>query len=328
LTGQANLDTATDLLIDVAALAAGALALEYAWPSLAARGWTALGRAAGGLSRHSVRAGDDTIPYLDGGRGEPLVLVHGFGADKDNFARIAPFLKRHARVLAPDLPGFGEAGRDPRASYRIADQVERLHAFVEALALGPVHLGGSSMGGFIVAEFAARYPALVRSLWLIDAAGVAECAETPMLRQYLASGEIPLLVRDDAAFATLLGAVMQRPAFLPHSLYTTLARRAVADHELHVRIFREIAVESPTLEPRLAAITAPTLIVWGEEDQVLSPGAAAAFGRGIAGSEVVIMAGIGHLPMLERPRASARDYLRFRARVRRDAAPSATSSPA
>lgn len=324
------MNSLTYVAIGIALLAASAVAFEYLFPSVAARGWTGLARAAGRLTRRTVRAGARTVPYLEGGRGEPLVLVHGFGADKDNFAGIAPFLTPHVRLLAPDLPGFGEATRDPRSSYQIADQVRLLHAFIEALALGPVHLGGSSMGGFVVAEFAATYPDLVKSLWLIDAAGVAECADNPMLRHYRASGEIPLLVRDKSAFAMLLRTVMRRPAFLPPSLYSTLACRAVADLELHTRIFREIAIESPTLESRLDSITAPTLIVWGDQDEVLSPTAAAAFGRGISGSEVIVMPGVGHLPHLERPRATARDYLRFRTRIgcSRRAASAVTSLPA
>jgi pimeloyl-ACP methyl ester carboxylesterase len=255
-----------------------------------------------------------TMPYLEGGRGEPLVLVHGFGADKDNFARIARFLTPHFRVIAPDLPGFGDATRDPRADYRISDQVARLRAFLQALGLGRVHLGGSSMGGFIVAQYAATYPDEVASLWLLDPAGTQAAFDTEVARHYQQSGEVPLLVRTPAAFETLLAAVTYRKPFLPHSLRHVLARRAVADLDLHTRIFAQFSRESPLLEPALPALRAPALIVWGERDRMLSPAAAAPMGRLIPLSEVIVMPGVGHLPMLECPRAVARDYLRFRAR--------------
>jgi pimeloyl-ACP methyl ester carboxylesterase len=201
----------------------------------------------------------------------------------------------------------------------VAAQVERLRGFVGALGLGRVHLGGNSMGGFIVAEYAARYPAEVASLWLLDPAGTAAALDTPMLRHYAQTGEIPLLVREPGAYSDLLAAATHRPVFVPPSLRRVLAARAAADFTLHERIFRQVRQESPLLEPLLPSIVAPTLIVWGAADHVLNPAAGAVLHRAIAGSELELMAGVGHLPMLERPRACALRYLRFRARA---AAPS------
>jgi pimeloyl-ACP methyl ester carboxylesterase len=90
------------------------------------------------------------IAYLEGGSGEPLVLVHGFGADKDNFTRVARWLTPHYRVIAHDVVGFGESTHLPDADYRYAVQAERVRAFVQALGLARVQLGGNSMGGGIV----------------------------------------------------------------------------------------------------------------------------------------------------------------------------------
>ncbi|HXQ64863.1 MAG TPA: alpha/beta hydrolase, partial [Steroidobacteraceae bacterium] len=270
-------------------------------------------RVTAGLVEHRAQIPGFTMPYLDGGRGEPLVLVHGFAADKDNFSRIARYLTRHVRVIAPDLPGFGDATRDPLADYRIADQVARLRAFLQSLGVGPVHLAGSSMGGFIVAQYAATYPDDVASLWLLDAAGTQAAFETEMIRQYLSTGAVPLLVRIPADFQRLLDAVTFRNPLIPHSLRHVLARRAVADFDLHTRIFRQIGQDSPTLETSLPMLRAPTLIVWGDKDRVLSPSAAAVMGQLIPHSQVIVMRDVGHLPMLECPGAAARDYLRFRA---------------
>lgn len=297
------------------ALALLGAALEYLCPAVAARGWIALARAAAGLSERRLLVDGVMVPYLDGGRGEPLVLVHGFGADKDNFSRVAQFLTRRVRLIVPDLRGFGAADRDVAADYRIPAQVERLRAFIRALGLGRVHLGGNSMGGFIVAELAARYPAEVASLWLLDPAGTEAALATPMIREYLQTGRIPLLVREPASFPALLRSVMHRRVFAPHSVRRMLAKRAAADFDLHERIFRQVRLESPLLEPVLPAIAAPTLIVWGAEDRVLNPAAAAYLGTAIANSEVELMPEVGHLPMIECPRACARRYLAFRARV-------------
>ncbi len=299
------------LLMSLLTLVLVVLAIDYAFPRRATRGWLALERALAGLRLREAQVAQFTLPYLEGGGGEALVLVHGFAGDKDNFTRLARRLTPSLRLIVPDLPGFGDASRDGEASYRIDDQVQRLREFLVGLGLERCHLGGNSMGGFIAAQYAATYPDAVQTLWLLDAAGCAAAQDTAIVRHYLASGELPLLVRSPADFDALFPAVMRRVPWLPHSLRHELARRAVADFALHTRIFREFGRESPTLEARYAAIRAPTLIVWGSEDRILSPAAAPVMAALIPRSEVVVMPDTGHLPMIERPRAVAVRYLRF-----------------
>ena len=122
---------------------------------------------------------------------------------------------------------------------------------------------------------------------------------------------MPLLVRTEADYGALLRATMQHVPVLPYSLRRELARRAIADFPLHSRIFREIGTESPTLEDRYAQIRAPALIVFGREDRILSPTAAGAMHALLPRSRVVLMDDTGHLPMIERPRATARAFHEF-----------------
>ncbi len=97
----------------------------------------AMERAHAGLVRKEMTLADGThIVWLEGGSGEPLVLVHGFGADKDNFTRVSRWLTPHYHVIVPDLVGFGESAHLRDADYRYAAQAARLHAFVLALGLG------------------------------------------------------------------------------------------------------------------------------------------------------------------------------------------------
>ena len=140
-------------------------------PMAAARVGLALERLRSGLRLRRAGVAGADMPYLEGGKGEPLVLLHGFAGDKDNFTRIARFLTPHYRVICPDLAGFGDAARDPQAGHSIPEQAERLRALLDRIAPGKVHLGGNSMGGFIAAQFAAAWPERVASLWLLDAAG-------------------------------------------------------------------------------------------------------------------------------------------------------------
>ncbi|MDZ7893307.1 MAG: alpha/beta hydrolase [Rhodoferax sp.] len=280
-------------------------------PDSASRWGLGLERKRSGLVRKSQAIPGFDMPYLEGGHGEVLVLVHGFGGDKDNFTLMARFLTPHFRVIQPDLPGFGDATRDPAARYRMADQVERLHAFLKALGVQKMVLGGNSMGGFIACEYAARYPEQVKALWLLDAAGTAAAHDSPMLHHYRATGESPLLLRSQADVTRLIRATMARPPYFPGFLKRTLGARAVTDYPLHSEIFKDLSHHSPMLETQYSALPTPALIVWGAEDSILNPAAAQTQERLFTRHQTIVMQGIGHLPMLEAPAQTAHDFLKF-----------------
>lgn len=295
---------------------AAALAALFIVSLVAPEGLTALGlaverRISGLKTRHAKVDGCD-IPYLEGGSGEVLLLIHGFGGDKDNFTRIARFLTPHYRVLIPDLPGFGEASRDPKAGYGMADQVARIHSFLTQLGITQLHMGGNSMGGFISAQFAVPYGHMVKSLWLLDPGGTAASHSSPMLLNYEKTGENPLLVKRVADFNETIRATTHKTPFIPRFARVALGRRAAADFELHTSIMRQLA-DSPLLEQSYQPMQTPALIVWGKEDEILSPAGAESFRQLFPRSKVIIMEGIGHLPMAEAPAQTANDYLAYRA---------------
>jgi triacylglycerol lipase len=294
-----------------AALLMAVVLFDRLAPMRAARLGIALERRRSRLRLGSAQVDGFTVPYLEGGSGDTLVLLHGFGGDKDNFTRVARFLTPHYRVICPDLPGFGDASRDAAASYTIAEQAERLRLLLDQVAPGRVHLGGTSMGGFIAAEFAARHPERVASLWLLDAAGTEAAYSSAILQRYLEDGNIPLLIRDEHAYDALIDACTHQRPFLPHSVSTALGRRAVADFALHSDIMRQLS-DAPLLREQQQYAAIPALVVWGEQDRILHPSGAAALAQLFPRSRTVMMPGIGHLPMLEAPRQTARDYLDFR----------------
>lgn len=251
--------------------------------------------------------------YLEGGQGEPLMLLHGFGGNKDNFTRAARFLTPHYRVILPDHIGFGESTHLPGADYSPEAQAKRLHMLVQALGISKVHLGGNSMGGQIAMDYAALYPAEVSSLWLLDPAGVWSAPRSELAKIILTTGHNPLIARNEEEFAQTFAFVMNDPPFIPRPILDVFAQERIKNVTLEEFIFKQIATAS--VERNVAGLTTPTLIVWGDHDRAIHVGSAEVLHKLMPRSRVIVMRNIGHMPMLERPQQSTEDYLRFRNEV-------------
>ena len=106
------------------------------------------GRAAGMQKRESVVDGQRFV-WLEGGAtdGAPVVLLHGFGASKENWIPLLPFLARRHRLFVPDLPGWGESEFRYEKTYGLDHQVERVAHWLQQQVPAGAHLVGSSMGG-------------------------------------------------------------------------------------------------------------------------------------------------------------------------------------
>ncbi len=112
------------------------------------------------------------VNYVEMGSGEPVVFVHGLGGCWQNWLENIPALARTHRVIAPDLPGFGDS---PLPGWEVSIEAygRLLDLLVRQLETGPVNLVGNSMGGFISAEVAVNQPAAVKRMVLVSAAGVS-----------------------------------------------------------------------------------------------------------------------------------------------------------
>lgn len=252
------------------------------------------------------------VATLQGGDGPPLVLIHGFGGDKDHFTRVAKYLTPHYRVIAIDLPGFGESDKPDEAAYGIRAQTERLAAVLDVLSLPSTHLGGSSMGGWIVAAFAVLYPERVDSLWLLAPGGLITANESDVRRIYRETGRNVLTAETPESFRRVMDVVFAEPPFIPGPIKRHLAERAAQHHSLHTRIFEELLQEAFWMEPQLRGNPTPALIVWGNRDRVLDASGGAIYAELLPNGTLEVMPKIGHLPMIENPKASAERYFAFR----------------
>lgn len=278
---------------------------------LRARGWLALERFASGIRRRDVNVDSLSVPYLEAGTGPVLVLLHGFGADGYHFARVAKHLRGRFRVLCPDLPGFGSASRDRRLRHDIPSQAAHVVRFLDALGIQRAHIGGNSMGGFVAAQIAIDQPDRVSSLWLLNALGCPTALQSEMFATYTREGHLPLLVRSKADFDRLVSMVTAKAVLMPRSLREAYAKRAIADLPLHTDILDELTQHSPPLTAQKAIAELPVCIVWGARDRILSPACVVEQQTVFPNHQIVMMPDVGHLPMIESPAQTARDYLRF-----------------
>ena len=271
----------------------------------------AMERSRAGLVRREIALADGThIVYLEGGSGAPLVLVHGFGADKDNFTRVARYLTPHYRVIVPDLVGFGESSHRADVDYHYAAQAQRLHDFTQALGLSRFDLGGNSMGGGISMSLAAQHPQEVASLWLLDCAGIAAAPPSELAKIVTTTDTNPLIITKESDFPAFLKFVMSDPPYIPGSVMNVMARERMANQPLERQVFMQIATDS--VDAAVKGLATPTLIVWGDEDRALSVGTVPVLKTLLPNAQSVVMPHVGHAPMIERPQQSAEDYLRFR----------------
>lgn len=302
------------LIVVLVAAAVLYVLADHLWPQPMAKFALDAQRTLAGMQARQISIDGIDYRYLDnGGSGETTVLLHGFGADKDHFTLTSIFLRTSGRVIAVDLPGFGDSGKPADADYTIAAQTQRLQGFLGALKLARVHLGGSSMGGAIALDFAREHPERAASLWLLAPAGVVSAKETELIQRFRADRESLLVAHTPEQFEGMIELAMHKPPPMPYSLLHELARAAVANAPLHARIFTQMVETMPALEQTAAGLKTPTLIVWGELDRILDVSGASILHQALPNSQLIIMPDIGHLPMLEAPYRTARDYKRFRA---------------
>ena len=198
--------------------------------------------------------------YLEGGQGEPLMLLHGFGADKENFTRVARFLTPHYRVIIPDHLGFGESGHPQDADYRTSAQAARLRTLAKDPGITKLHLRGSSMGGKISMIYASLYPDEVKSLWLLDPGSVSSALPSEFQKIITRTGENPLMARNEDEFARTFTFAMADPPFIPRPILNVMAQERIRNYDLEKRIFKTGFTDP--VEKYVTSLETSALIVW------------------------------------------------------------------
>jgi len=265
------------------------------------------------IEDRGVESGGSRIHYLTVGSGPPLVLLHGGGECALAWRWVLPDLARRFRVIAPDFPGSGGSDR-PTTGYTVAMLGEFVGGFLDALGIQRAAVVGHSLGGLAAMQFALRDPARVSALALVASAGLGREIH-PLLKSLC----LPGLGDWATAWAITPLGQLQRVGWRALGSFSRLERapigwfvdqlwlgiypRILWDQLLLSRVLIGQEGQKEVLLDRLPNISVPTLIVWGESDQILPVAHARAAAGRIRHSRLVIVPDCGHMPHIERPEA-------------------------
>jgi pimeloyl-ACP methyl ester carboxylesterase len=291
---------------------------------------------------------DGPVHYLDFGGpadGPVVIAVHGLGGSAVNWSAVAPMLTDQCRVLAPDLAGHGLTRSLGRGTAVVAN-VGLLHRFIESMASGPVILMGNSMGGMVSLLEAARAPARVAGLILVDAAlPFVPARPDPTVTALFALYATPLLggmlmarrrrMSPEAAVAATLSLCCVDASRVPADVlaeHVAMARRRAEFTDINrdfLAAARSVMATTGYLgggpyRQAIRSIGAPVLMLHGARDRLVPLAAARDAARRKPSWSLVVLPDLGHVPQLEAPAATAEEILRWLDSAGRPAARAAT----
>jgi pimeloyl-ACP methyl ester carboxylesterase len=261
------------------------------------------------------------INYYEAGQGRlNIILLHGFGASAYTWRFLIPPLAADHRVFTLEFKGFGLTDKPPDGKYAVQDQAEMVAAFIRNQNLENVVLVGNSMGGGVALltylTLQEGKPGPLKGLVLIDSAGYPQ-----KLPWFISLARIPVL--------NTLGLGLLPPRFLTgrvlrkcvynqekitdemidaYAYYSSLPGAAAAVRQTAKQI---IPPDIEELSKRYRHISVPTLIIWGEQDEVIPLAGGRHFARDIPGSKLVILPRCGHIPQEEEPLETRRLITEF-----------------
>jgi len=250
--------------------------------------------------------------YIAAGRGEPVILLHGLGATNSSMLTTFLELSKDHRVIAPDLPGFGDSDK-PVRSYDAGFYARWLVRFMDGLGIDRAHLIGNSMGGRVAVETALAAPHRVEKVALL-----APSSAFIKGRQY---EQVVRFLRPELAWLplrlprrTVVGSIkrlFQRPERLAEAWYESAADefiRVFSSARGRIAFFsaaRQIYLEKPYGETgfwdRLPELERPALFIWGERDWLVPAKFERHVARCLPEASSIVLDDCGHVPQYELP---------------------------
>lgn len=255
------------------------------------------------------------VVYLDNEKStnnseDTLILLHGLGADKDAWLQFARYLSKNYRIVIPDLPGHGQSVQNSSIEYSVEAQAQRIFELFEYLGIKRAHIIGNSMGGAIAIKLTNMQPEIVSSLILIDSYGANKTSShVEELTDKL--GYNPMLeinTKDD--YKNMMSLAMVKPPFIPGFMLDVLTENMKKRVKLNKKIFEDSETDGDQIS-LLARIKTPSLVIWGEQDNVIHVDDAEVFNNELQNCSKVVIEETGHVPMTEKPEVTARHVTDF-----------------
>jgi pimeloyl-ACP methyl ester carboxylesterase len=254
-----------------------------------------------------LRVGDMALEVLRKGQGQPLLFLHpGHGLDPDD--RFLDALAKKYAVTALAHPGFGSSDL-PASITTVSDLAYFYLDFLEQEDLRDVVLVGASFGGWLAAELAIKGTGRFSKVVLLDPVGAKFGGrEERDVKEILATtiDDLPTLLFSNPEAGRQRFGDLDFPA-MQEAEVTRFAR----NRESFLMFGWNHALYNPKLASRLHRIKQPTLVLWGEEDTVVSPAYGRAYANAIPGAKFVGIPSAGHYGYMEQPAAYAEQALKF-----------------
>jgi len=251
------------------------------------------------------------VHVRDRGHGDAIVLLHGSNASLFTWEGWADVLARDHRVVTLDLPGHGLTGVNPRGRYSPAGMAEVVDRLADRLGLTRFTLAGNSMGGGVAWRYALLHPGRVDRLILVDAAGYPRDEPPPLAFRLFSMpfvGHVVRFITPRFMVRKSVREVYGDPSRVSEALvdqYEDFTLRAGNREATRQRF----ALPDDGMYTRMSEIRAPTLILWGSRDRWILPRYGERFHADIPGSRLVVLDGLGHVPMEEDPARSVAPVL-------------------
>jgi len=252
------------------------------------------------------------IHYVQAGRGDPIVLIHGWNGSTFDMRYTIPELAQRYRVIAIDLPGYGYSARAQDGDYSVAGLGEIVPRVMDRLRIERAVVLGHSMGGLIAQWLALHYPERVERLILVDSATVKEMfagRNWGLLLRPLLPLLAPIALNRGAVRRGLRSAVHDPACVTPEAIEGRLRTLQVKGHLRAQAKQLSDRRKDPEFDP--GQIRQPALLLWGEHDRWVKLSAGEELARAIPNARLVTIHGAGHLPLEEQAELCNRELLSF-----------------
>ncbi len=258
----------------------------------------------------TAHVGNGTLSYSQVGNGRSILLLHGLFASKEQWNTIMCRLTEVGyRVIAPDLPGYGNSNGFTLRDYALEKQARLLHELMEKLGIKSFDLAGSSMGGAIAHLYAQRYPNQVRSLAFIGSPlGIVDWANS--VKQAIFQGINPFIPITTEQFALELSLLFFTPPTIPDSVIAEKVNDYITRNRHYQQVWDIINLYDDILCQGVPT-QLPTFIIWGKEDKIYNISGANRLSECIAGAIVIQLPKAGHLLLMENALEVASKYVGF-----------------